>query len=100
MAVPLLLLPLNNLRPSLLRLSRLSLSLPQPKQEARGIIPGKSNETIVSVFVLLQIVLFAVTMGVNDCSGNSHGHCAAKHLGRFSFQPLFENPMFGPSAST
>ncbi|CAN8234085.1 unnamed protein product [Cochlearia groenlandica] len=55
---------------------------------------------LVSVFVLLQIVIFAVTMGVNDCSGNSHGHCAAKLLGRFSFQPLSENPMLGPSAST
>ncbi|CAH8258507.1 unnamed protein product [Arabidopsis lyrata] len=60
----------------------------------------KRDTWLVSVFVLLQIVLFAVTMGVNDCSRNSHGHCAAKLLGRFSFQPLSENPMLGPSAST
>ncbi|ANM58585.1 RHOMBOID-like protein 8 [Arabidopsis thaliana] len=60
----------------------------------------KRDTWLVSVFVLLQIVLFAVTMGVNDCSGNSHGHCSAKLLGRFSFQSLSENPMLGPSAST
>ncbi|XP_010555211.1 PREDICTED: RHOMBOID-like protein 8 [Tarenaya hassleriana] len=55
---------------------------------------------LISVFVLLQIVIFAVTMGVNDCPGNSYGDCAAEFLGRFSFQPLSENPMLGPSAST
>ncbi|KAL0702085.1 hypothetical protein Bca4012_058207 [Brassica carinata] len=60
----------------------------------------KRDTWLVSVFVLLQIVVFAVTMGVNDCSRNSNGHCAAKLLGRFSFQPLSENPMLGPSAST
>ncbi|KAF8103563.1 hypothetical protein N665_0188s0492 [Sinapis alba] len=60
----------------------------------------KRDTWLVSVFVLLQIVVFAVTMGVNDCSRNSNDHCAAKLLGRFSFQPLSENPMLGPSAST
>ncbi|KAJ0241483.1 RHOMBOID-like protein 8 [Hirschfeldia incana] len=60
----------------------------------------KRDTWLVSVFVLLQIVVFAVTMGVNDCSRNSDDHCAAKLLGRFSFQPLSENPMLGPSAST
>ncbi|RID56333.1 hypothetical protein BRARA_G03538 [Brassica rapa] len=60
----------------------------------------KRDTWLVSVFVLLQIVVFAVTMGVNDCSGNSNDHCAARLLGRFSFQPLSENPMLGPSAST
>ncbi|CAH8309696.1 unnamed protein product [Eruca vesicaria subsp. sativa] len=60
----------------------------------------KRDTWLVSVFVLLQIVVFAVTMGLNDCSRNSNGHCAAKLLGRFSFQPLSENPMLGPSAST
>ncbi|KAF2592958.1 hypothetical protein F2Q70_00045613 [Brassica cretica] len=60
----------------------------------------KRDTWLVSVFVLLQIVVFAVTMGVNDCSRNSNDHCAARLLGRFSFQPLSENPMLGPSAST
>ncbi|KAG2322707.1 hypothetical protein Bca52824_015920 [Brassica carinata] len=60
----------------------------------------KRDTWLVSVFVLLQIVAFAVTMGVNDCSRNSNDHCAARLLGRFSFQPLSENPMLGPSAST
>ncbi|KAL3639259.1 SNARE-binding exocyst subunit S6 [Castilleja foliolosa] len=36
---------------------------------------------------------------VNDCWGNSHEQCVFKKLGRFSFQPLSENPLLGPSAS-
>ncbi|KAJ4869089.1 Rhomboid-related intramembrane serine protease family protein [Raphanus sativus] len=72
--------------------------LPFFSATARG--RSKRDTWLVSVLVLLQIVVFAVTMGVNDCSRNSNGHCAAKLLGRFSFQPLSENPMLGPSAST
>ncbi|KAB1205425.1 Rhomboid-like protease 4 [Morella rubra] len=39
-------------------------------------------------------------MFVNDCWTNSHQDCALKVLGRLSFQPLSENPLLGPSAST
>jgi hypothetical protein len=40
-------------------------------------------------------------MYVNDCPENAfHGTCVAPFLGRFSFQPLKENPLFGPSSFT
>jgi hypothetical protein len=40
-------------------------------------------------------------MYVNDCPKNSFSDtCVASFLGRFSFQPLKENPLFGPSSST
>ncbi|KAL5559219.1 hypothetical protein UlMin_035430 [Ulmus minor] len=61
---------------------------------------GHGDTWIVSVFLILHVVAFVATMFVNDCSRNSNGDCALKALGRFSFQPLSENPLLGPSAST
>lgn len=56
---------------------------------------------LVPTFVFANIVLFIVTMYVNDCPKNSfNGSCVGSFLGRFSFQPLKENPLFGPSATT
>ncbi|CAD5171628.1 unnamed protein product [Musa acuminata subsp. malaccensis] len=41
-------------------------------------------------------------MYVNDCSGhrNPYGSCVTGFLRRFSFQPLRENRLLGPSSST
>ncbi|CAA7410878.1 unnamed protein product [Spirodela intermedia] len=57
---------------------------------------------MVPAFVVANIVMFLVTMYVNNCPrhGNFYGKCVARFLGRFSFQPLRENPLFGPSART
>lgn len=56
---------------------------------------------LVPTFVVANIIVFVVTMYVNDCPYNSfQGTCVASFLGRFSFQPLKENPLFGPSSST
>ncbi|GLU11599.1 hypothetical protein SLE2022_283350 [Rubroshorea leprosula] len=52
---------------------------------------------LVPVFVVANVVLFAATMYVNDCPRNS-GSCILKFLGRFSFQPMKENPLLGPSS--
>ncbi|KAI4375110.1 hypothetical protein MLD38_013020 [Melastoma candidum] len=61
----------------------------------------RSGDTwIVSLFLFVHVVAFAATMAVNDCAEKSHGDCTVKVLGRFSFQPLSENPLLGPSAST
>ncbi|KAG8379585.1 hypothetical protein BUALT_Bualt07G0104200 [Buddleja alternifolia] len=60
----------------------------------------KENTWVISVFVILHLIAFAATMIVNDCWRNSHTQCAFKQLGRFSFQPLDENPLLGPSASS
>lgn len=56
---------------------------------------------LVPCFVVANIALFIITMYENDCPKNSlGGSCVAPFLGRFSFQPLKENPLFGPSSST
>jgi len=66
----------------------------------RPLSQKRANTWIISLFVILHLGAFTVTMIVNDCWENSHGDCALKPLRRFSFQPLSENPLLGPSAST
>ncbi|XP_049931240.1 RHOMBOID-like protein 8 isoform X2 [Nymphaea colorata] len=60
----------------------------------------KEKAWVVSLAVALKLVVFVVAMFVNDCPRKSHGDCLFRSLRRFSFQPLRENPMLGPSAST
>ncbi|KAF3779433.1 RHOMBOID-like protein 2 [Nymphaea thermarum] len=60
----------------------------------------KEKAWVVSLAVALKLVVFVVAMFVNDCPRKSHGDCLFRSLRRFSFQPLRENPMLGPSPST
>ncbi|KAJ3692718.1 hypothetical protein LUZ60_011813 [Juncus effusus] len=57
---------------------------------------------IVPLIVIVSVAVFVVEMLVNDCPAHSSpfGSCTARFLRRFSFQPLHENPLLGPSAST
>ncbi|CAL0303407.1 unnamed protein product [Lupinus luteus] len=55
---------------------------------------------LVPVFVLANVVVFIVAMYINNCPTKNQGDCVAKFLHRFSFQPLSENPLFGPSSLT
>lgn len=63
---------------------------------------------LIPLFVLICIVMFLVEMFVNNCpkhitnrvGGDGDEKCVARFLGRFSFQPLGENPLFGPSSDT
>ncbi|KAI3902167.1 hypothetical protein MKW92_026874 [Papaver armeniacum] len=63
---------------------------------------------LIPMFVVANIVMFIITMYINDCPkhindrdrGFSGAKCLARGLGRFSFQPLKENPLFGPSSAT
>ncbi|GER34969.1 rhomboid family protein [Striga asiatica] len=66
---------------------------------------------LIPLFVVANIVVFVIEMYLNNCpkhvsrrSGSRFGdygdRCVARFLGRFSFQPLRENPLFGPSSST
>ncbi|CAL1401144.1 unnamed protein product [Linum trigynum] len=58
---------------------------------------------LVPMFVFANVAVFIVTMYVNNCPRNNvgfEGKCVARFLGRLSFQPLRENPLFGPSSST
>ncbi|WJX51840.1 hypothetical protein P8452_38004 [Trifolium repens] len=55
---------------------------------------------LVLTFVVANVVLFMVTMYVNDYPKHSlhPASCFVLFLGRFSFQPLKQNPLFGPSS--
>ncbi|XP_040990349.1 RHOMBOID-like protein 2 [Juglans microcarpa x Juglans regia] len=58
---------------------------------------------LIPIFVVANVAVFVVVMYVNNCPNNNlgfEGGCVAKFLGRLSFQPLKENPLFGPSSST
>ena len=58
---------------------------------------------LVPMFVVANIAVFVITMYINNCPRNNlrfQGRCVARFLGRFSFQPMQENPLLGPSSST
>jgi hypothetical protein len=58
---------------------------------------------LIPMFVVANIAVFVVAMFINNCPKNNlgfEGACVAKFLGRLSFEPLRENPLFGPSSST
>ncbi|XP_043815515.1 RHOMBOID-like protein 2 isoform X2 [Manihot esculenta] len=54
---------------------------------------------IILAFVIGNIVMFIITMYVNNCPKNTVS-CTVRFLGRFSFQPFKENPLLGPSSTT
>lgn len=55
---------------------------------------------LIPMFVVANVAVFIVAMYVNNCPKHTDGSCVAKFLGRLSFEPLKENPLFGPSSST
>ncbi|KAF5943301.1 hypothetical protein HYC85_020943 [Camellia sinensis] len=60
---------------------------------------------LVPMIVVANVGMFIVIMYFNNCPKNNSlgfasGTCVAKFLGRLSFEPLRENPLFGPSSST
>ncbi|KEH22889.1 S54 family peptidase [Medicago truncatula] len=54
---------------------------------------------LIPFFVIVNVIVFIITMYENDCPNNSVV-CIARFLGRFSFQPFHENPLLGPSLLT
>jgi hypothetical protein len=72
---------------------------------------------LVPLFIVANIVLFVLTMYINDCpahaqatgaaiggsvgeSATAQGCWLAPELGRFAFQSFKENPLVGPSSAT
>jgi hypothetical protein len=72
---------------------------------------------LVPLFIVVNVVLFVLTMYVNDCpaharatgdaiggsvgeSATAQGCWLAPELGRFAFQSFKENPLVGPSSAT
>ncbi|XP_031493656.1 RHOMBOID-like protein 2 [Nymphaea colorata] len=62
----------------------------------------KWTSWLIPVIVVVNIAVFIVVMLINNCPKKHHknGGCVASFLGPFSFQPLRENPLLGPSSST
>ncbi|RAL53107.1 hypothetical protein DM860_006779 [Cuscuta australis] len=56
---------------------------------------------LVPLIVLANLAIFVIIMSVNDCPNRigKDEKCVARFLRRFSFQPLRENPLFGPASS-
>ncbi|XP_031476048.1 RHOMBOID-like protein 2 [Nymphaea colorata] len=85
---------------------------PPPKDGRNGFLVPYVAETesesewtswLVPMFVVANVAMFIVVMFVNDCPKRRHptgGSCVASFLGRFSFEPIRENPLFGPSSLT
>lgn len=57
---------------------------------------------LVPTFIVANIAVFVAVMYVNNCPAhpNPNGSCLAGFLHRFSFEPLKQNPLIGPSSST
>ena len=58
---------------------------------------------LIPMFVVANVAVFVVVMYINNCpkdNPNLNEACVAKFLGRLSFQPLHDNPLFGPSSTT
>ncbi|KAJ0971116.1 hypothetical protein J5N97_019075 [Dioscorea zingiberensis] len=57
---------------------------------------------VVPLFVIVNVAVFIASMFVNNCPAHPtpFGSCVARFLHRFSFQPLRQNPLLGPSSST
>ncbi|XP_050383693.1 RHOMBOID-like protein 5 [Argentina anserina] len=55
----------------------------------------------VPVIFLVNVIMFILTMYFNNCpSQEAHPKCVLPFLGKFSFQPLKENPLLGASTVT
>ncbi|KAK9668702.1 hypothetical protein RND81_13G079500 [Saponaria officinalis] len=59
----------------------------------------KWSPWLIVLVVVANIVMFFITMYVNNCPKYSLS-CVATSLGRFSFQPFKENPLLGPTSTT
>lgn len=82
-------------------------SYPPPSPYYVEVSESEWTPWMVPMIVVANVAMFVVIMYVNNCHHNYEGsrfgkgrHCVAKVLGRLSFQPLQENPLFGPSSST
>ncbi|CAH8295776.1 unnamed protein product [Eruca vesicaria subsp. sativa] len=69
--------------------------------------PLSSQRTswLVPLIVVTNVILFSIAMFINNCPKHSESHapnhhCVANFLGRLSFEPLRNNPLFGPSSNT
>lgn len=66
----------------------------KPSREAeRGRTPW-----IIPALALIHLIAFILAMSHNNCDRKDANDCIFAFVKRFSFQPLKENPLLGPSA--
>lgn len=83
---------------------------PQQVQQQRQRPPPPPSSTewttwLIPLFILVNIGMFVYTMYENNCPAHRRdrvmGNCVGVDwLHQFSFQPLQQNPLFGPSSNT
>ena len=59
----------------------------------------RGHSMLIPIIVTINFLLFAVTMYVNNCPVHNGAACTLSSLGHLSFEPLYDNPLVGPSAS-
>ncbi|KAK2985120.1 hypothetical protein RJ640_022998 [Escallonia rubra] len=70
------------------------------------VVPDRDTQWtswLIPLVIVANVAMFIVAMYINNCPKHYSGvgdKCVARFFRRFSFQPLAENPQFGPSAST
>lgn len=83
-------------RPDVERLQPTS-STPPPEES----LERHHRTWLVPLLVVANVVVFLAVMFYNNCPRNGGGDCVGRgFLRRVSFQPLKENPLLGPSATT
>ncbi|CAI9759167.1 unnamed protein product [Fraxinus pennsylvanica] len=74
---------------------------PPPQPQPRSFrLYKKWFPWFVPSIVVVNSVLFLVSMYINNCPHNSNRCIGKSVLGRFAFQNTHENPLLGPSAAT
>ncbi|XP_045792189.1 RHOMBOID-like protein 2 [Trifolium pratense] len=65
-------------------------------------VERKHFPVLVTSFVVIYIGIFIITMYVNNCTKHTlpTTACFPRFLGRLSFQPTDQNPLYGPSRET
>ncbi|XP_024537182.1 RHOMBOID-like protein 2 [Selaginella moellendorffii] len=76
-------------------------SPPHVTRDGQSCCRMRKRVVIVPIFVIANIVVFIITMYRNDCPAHQTEYrCILPGLKRFSFQPLSQNPLLGPSSNT
>jgi hypothetical protein len=78
---------------------------PQPQQSPFYYDQAAAQERhhsswLVPLVVVANVAMFLVVMFYNDCPSGGGDCVGRRYLRRFSFQPLKENPLLGPSSAT
>ncbi|XP_002966069.2 RHOMBOID-like protein 2 [Selaginella moellendorffii] len=74
---------------------------PVPASSSYEEMPPRASRIswLIPLFVVANVIVFIVTMYVNNCPKNSF-NCRLTFLKRLSFESLRDNPLLGPSSET